>query len=86
MHLSVCAAEDLLELELAKRVAVPEDTKAGHNAGSTLLSPMLLGAKTSWSADILIGPADAVLDAVPAQPLGDAGAVLVEHRAAAPPL
>lgn len=58
----------------------------GDNAGSTLLSPVLLGAKASRSADILIGPAEAVLDAVPAQPPGDAGAVLVEHRAAAPPL
>lgn len=56
------------------------------NAGSTLQSPVLLGAKTLRSADILIGPAVAVLDAVPAQPPGDAGAVLVDHRAAAPPL
>lgn len=58
----------------------------GDNAGSTLLSPALLGARTSRSADIFIGPAEAVLDAIPAQPPGDAGAVLVEHRAAAPPL
>lgn len=54
--------------------------------GSTLLPPALLGANTSRSADILIGPAEAVLDAIPAQPPGDAGAVLVEHGAAAPPL
>lgn len=48
-------------------------------------APVLLSAKVSWCADILIGPVEAVLDAVPAQPPGDAGAVLVEHRAAAPP-
>lgn len=58
----------------------------GDKAGSILWSPMLLSAKTSWSADILIGPAEAMLDAIPAQPPGDAGTVLVEHGAAAPPL
>lgn len=40
----------------------------------------------SGCADELVGPAPAVLDAIPAQPPGDAGAELVVHRAAAPPL
>lgn len=30
VHPSVCAAEDFLELELAKRVAAQEDTTAGQ--------------------------------------------------------
>lgn len=45
-----------------------------------------VGATASRCADVLIRPVEAVLDAVPAQPPRDAGAVLVEHRAAAPPL
>lgn len=44
------------------------------------------GCQDSGCADELVGPAQAVLDAIPAQPPGDAGAELVVHRAAAPPL
>lgn len=48
--------------------------------------PQQGGASGSSSADELVGPAQAVLDAIPAQPPGDAGAELEVHRGAAPPI
>lgn len=47
--------------------------------------PTLLGAQTSRPAEVLVGPAQAVLHTVPAQRPGHTGAVLVVNRAAAPP-
>lgn len=48
--------------------------------------PSREGRQDSGRADELVGPVQAVLGAVPAQPPGDAGAELEVHRAAAPPL
>lgn len=57
----------------------------GDSAGSTPPRPAFPGAEASRCAEVLVGPAGAMLDAVAAQRPGHAGAVLVEHGAAAPP-
>lgn len=62
-----------------------DSSMGGDSAGNTSPRPASPGAEASRCAEVLIGPAGAVLDTVAAQRPGHAGAVLVEHGAAAPP-